>query len=148
MRIQDLTSLTSLNDNDLVVVDDYQSAGVYTTKKITVANLKSELGVNYTKLVCLISQSGTDAPTLTILENNTGATFSAVRQAQGIYQITTLSSVFTANKTLIIANNFAYPYTIDISRTGATNLTIGTYDGVSTSDDVLSNSSLEVRIYN
>ena len=147
MRIQDLTELTSLADTDLVVIDDYQSAGVYTTKKITVANLKSELGVNYTKLVCLISQSGTDAPTLTILENNTGATFSAVRQAQGIYQITTLSSVFTANKTLIIANNFAYPYTIDISRTGATNLTIGTYDGVSTSDDVLLNASLEVRIY-
>ena len=33
MRIQDLTELTSLNDNDLVVVDDYQSAGVYNTKK-------------------------------------------------------------------------------------------------------------------
>ena len=148
MRIQDLTELTSLSDTDLVVIDDYQSAGVYTTKKITVANLKSELGLEYTKLVCLISQSGTDAPTLTILENTTGATFSAVRQTQGVYQITTLSSVFTDNKTLIIANNFAYPYTIDISRTGATNLTIGTYDDVSTSDDVLSNSSLEVRIYN
>ena len=143
MRISDLTALTTATDDSVLVIND----GTPTTKKITVANFKESIGVNYTKLVCLISQSGTNAPTLTILENNTGATFSTVRQATGVYQITTLSSVFTANKTLILANNFAYPYTIDISRTGVTNLTIGTYDGVSTIDDVLSNSSLEVRIY-
>ena len=143
MRISDLTAITTIADNHVLVIND----GTPTTKKITVANLKTALGVNYTKLVVLISQSGTNAPTLTILENTTGATFSTVRQAQGVYQITTLSSVFTANKTLILANNFTYPYTVDISRTGVTNLTIGTYDGVSTSDDVLLNSSLEVRIY-
>ena len=142
-RISDLTALTTATDSMVLVIND----GTPTTKSITVANLKASLGVNYTKLVVLISQSGTNAPTLTILENTTGATFSTVRQAQGVYQITTLSSVFTANKTLILANNFTYPYTVDISRTGVTNLTIGTYDGVSTSDDVLLNSSLEVRIY-
>jgi hypothetical protein len=143
MRISDLTAITTIADDHVLVIND----GTPTTKKITVANLKTALGVNYTKLVVLISQSGTNAPTLTILENTTGATFSTVRQAQGVYQITTLSSVFTVNKTLILANNFTYPYTVDISRTGVTNLTIGTYDGVSTSDDVLLNSSLEVRIY-
>jgi hypothetical protein len=143
MRISDLTAITTVADDHVLVIND----GTPTTKKITVANLKTALGVNYTKLVVLISQSGTNAPTLTILENTTGATFSTVRQAQGVYQITTLSSVFTVNKTLILANNFTYPYTVDISRTGVTNLTIGTYDGVSTSDDVLLNSSLEVRIY-
>jgi hypothetical protein len=142
-RISDLTAITTVADDHVLVIND----GTPTTKKITVANLKASLGVNYTKLVVLISQSGTNAPTLTILENTTGATFSTVRQAQGVYQITTLSSVFTVNKTLILANNFIYPYTVDISRTGVTNLTIGTYDGVSTSDDVLLNSSLEVRIY-
>ena len=142
-RISDLTALTTATDSMVLVIND----GTPTTKSITVANLKASLGVNYTKLVVLISQSGTNAPTLTILENTTGATFSTVRQAQGVYQITTLSSVFTVNKTLILANNFTYPYTVDISRTGVTNLTIGTYDGVSTSDDVLLNSSLEVRIY-
>ena len=142
-RISDLTALTTATDSMVLVIND----GTPTTKSITVANLKASLGVNYTKLVVLISQSGTNAPTLTILENTTGATFSTVRQAQGVYQITTLSSVFTVNKTLILANNFTYPYTVDISRTGVTNLTIGTYDGVSTSDDVLVNSSLEVRIY-
>ena len=142
-KISNLTELTSATDTSEIVIND----GTPTTKKITVANLKASLGVAYTKLVCLISQSGTDAPTLTILENTTGATFDTVRQATGVYQITTLSTVFTADKTLVLANNFRYPYTIDINRTGATNLTIGTYNGVSTSDDVLSNSSLEVRIY-
>lgn len=142
-KISNLTELTTATDTSEIVIND----GTPTTKKITIANLKTSLGVNYTKLVALISQSGTDAPTLTILENTTGATFSAVRQAQGIYQITTLSTVFTANKTLVLANNFRYPYTIDINRTGATTITIGTYNGGSTSDDVLLNSSLEIRIY-
>lgn len=142
-KISNLTELTTATDTSEIVIND----GTPTTKKITIANLKTSLGVNYTKLVCLITQSGTDAPTLTILENTTGATFSTVRQAQGIYQITTLSTVFTANKTLVLANNFRYPYTIDINRTGATTITIGTYNVGSTSDDVLLNSSLEVRIY-
>ena len=142
-KISNLTELTTATDTSEIVIND----GTPTTKKITIANLKTSLGVNYTKLVCLITQSGTDAPTLTILENTTGATFSTVRQAQGIYQITTLSTVFTANKTLVLANNFRYPYTIDINRTGATTITMGTYNGGSTSDDVLLNSSLEIRIY-
>ena len=142
-RISDLTALTTATDSMVLVIND----GTPTTKSITVANLKASLGLSYTKLVCLVSQSGTSSPTLTILENTTGATFTTNRQAQGVYQITSLSSVFTSNKTLIFANNFTYPYTIDISRTGATNLTIGTYDGAGTSDDVLINSTLEVRIY-
>jgi len=143
MKISNLTELTSAADASEIVIND----GTPTTKKITVANLKASLGIAYTKLVCLVSQSGTDAPTLTILENTTGATFSTIRQAQGVYQITTLSSVFTSDKTLVLANNFRYPYTIDVNRTGATNLTIGTYNSGTTRDDVLSNSSLEVRIY-
>jgi len=141
-KISDLTELTSATDASEIVIND----GTPTTKKITVANLKASL-VNYTKLVCLITQSGTNAPTLEILENTTGANFSTIRQAQGVYQIKTFSSVFTSDKTLVLANNFRYPYTIDINRTGVDNITIGTYNGASTSDDVLLNSSLEVRIY-
>jgi hypothetical protein len=142
-RISDLTAITTVADDHVLVIND----GTPTTKKITVANLKTALGVNYTKLVVLISQSGTNAPTLTILENTTGATFSTVRYVAGAYQISASSSIFTADKTLVLANNYRYPYTIDINRTGADNLTIGTYNGASTSDDVLLNSSLEVRIY-
>ena len=147
MRIQDLTDLTTLADTDLIVVDDYQSAGDYTTKKMTVANLKGQLGVNYKEFVCLINQTGTSDPTLTILANTTGATFSTVRQAQGIYQITTLSSVFTSNKTVITSTNYYYPYVIDIQRTGITNITIGTYDGIAATDGVLTNATLIIRIY-
>lgn len=142
-KISDLTAITTIADNHVLVIND----GTPTTKKITVANLKTGLGVKYKKLVGLLTQVGTAAPTLTILENTTGATFTTTRQNVGVYQITTLSSVFTLNKTLVLANNFIYPYTIDIARSGATNITIGTYDGASTSDDVLNASSFEIRIY-
>ena len=142
-KISTLTELTTATDASEIVIND----GTPTTKKITVANLKASLGVAYTKLVCLVSQSGTDAPTLTILENTTGATFSTIRQAEGVYQISSSTTAFTADKTIVLSQNISYPYRIDMYRTGGDKITIGTYDNSGTSDNVLVNSSLEVRIY-
>lgn len=141
-KISDLTAITTIADNHVLVIND----GTPTTKKITVANLKTGLGVNYTKLVALINQSGTNAPTLTILENTTGATFTTFRFNKGTYQISASSSVFTSGKTLLLANNYRYPYVIDINY-GIDTITIGTYNNSGTSDNVLLNASFEVRIY-
>ena len=142
-KISDLTAITTIADNHVLVIND----GTPTTKKITVANLKTGLGVKYKKLVALINQSGTNAPTLTILENTTGATFTTFRFNTGTYQISASSSVFTSGKTLLLANNYRYPYVIDINRNGVDSITIGTYNSSGVSDNVLLNASFEVRIY-
>lgn len=150
MRIQDLTSLTSLNDNDLVVVDDYQSTGVYNTKKITVANLKSELGVNYTKLVCLLSQSGNNAPVLTTLENTTGATITPSRLTTGVYTLTFDTPVFTDfDKVHVKLNSFARPYAFEYRLISSTEIQIETrvlLTDIST-DSALSRTAIEINIY-
>lgn len=151
MRIKDLTDLTTLADTDLVVVDDYQSSGVYTTKKMTVANLKSQLGVNYKELVCLINQTGTSDPTLTILANTTGATFTASRMVQGQYLIQSYiggnsASIFNTNKTIITCTNYRYPYKIDMRVNTTDSILVGTYDSTST-DGILVNATLIIRIY-
>ena len=150
MRIQDLTELTSLADTDLVVVDDYQSAGVYNTKKITVANLKSELGVGYTKLVCLISQSGTDAPTLTILENTTGATITPSRLTTGAYTLTFDTSVFTDfDKVHVGLNNFKRPYAYDYTLISSTEIQFNSWVLLTdvASDSAFNRTAIEIRIY-
>jgi hypothetical protein len=150
MRIQDLTELTSLNDNDLIVVDDYQSAGVYNTKKITVANLKSELVGEYTKLVGLLSQSGTNAPTLTILENTTGATITPSRLTTGTYTLTFDTSVFTDfDKVHVGLNNFKRPYAYDYTLISSTEIQFNSWVLLTdvASDSAFNRTAIEIRIY-
>lgn len=150
MRIQDLTSLTSLNDNDLVVVDDYQSTGVYNTKKITVANLKSELGVNYTKLVCLLSQSGNNAPVLTTLENTTGATITPSRNTVGVYTLTFDTPVFVDfDKVHVKLNNFRRPYAYEYVLISSTEIQFQSWILLTdtASDSAFNRTSIEINIY-
>jgi len=150
MRIQDLTELTSLADNDLVVVDDYQSAGVYNTKKITVANLKSELVGEYTKLVGLLSQSGTNAPTLTMLENTTGATITPSRLTTGTYTLTFDTSVFTDfDKVHVGLNNFKRPYAYDYTLISSTEIQFNSWVLLTdvASDSAFNRTAIEIRIY-
>jgi hypothetical protein len=150
MRIQDLTELTSLADTDLIVVDDYQSAGVYNTKKITVANLKSELGIVYTKLVGLLSQSGTNAPTLTILDNTTGATITPSRDTVGAYTLTFDTPVFTDfNKVHVDLNSFRRPYAFEYSLISSTEIQFQSSVLLTdtASDSGFNNTAIEIRIY-
>jgi hypothetical protein len=150
MRIQDLTELTSLADTDLIVVDDYQSAGVYNTKKITVANLKSELVGGYTKLVGLLTQSGTNAPTLTILENTTGATITPSRLTTGSYTLTFDTAVFTDfDKVHVGLNNFKRPYAYDYILISSTEIQFNSWVLLTdvASDSAFNRTAIEIRIY-
>ena len=111
MRIQDLTEQTTLSDTDVLVINNGS------TKKITVANIKSELGVNSSVLRLNLSQSGTDAPTFTELENTTGANVTASRLTTGTYQIEVDSDLFTtANNVYVMINGYRYPYAISAYR--------------------------------
>jgi hypothetical protein len=145
MRIQDLTEQTTLSDTDVLVINNGS------TKKITVANLKSELGVNSNVLRLNLSQSGTDAPTFTELENTTGANITASRLTTGTYQIEVDSDLFTtANNVYVMINGYRYPYAISAYRISSTIIQVQTWvvstDGAT--DGALNRTSLEVRIYN
>lgn len=60
-------------------------------------------GDGYLKYVALLSQSGTSAPTATVLENTLGGTVVWSRDEVGSYAAT-LSGAFTENKTWCTAN--------------------------------------------
>ena len=145
MRIKDLTEQTTLSDTDVLVINNGS------TKKITVANIKSELGVNSSVLRLNLSQSGTDAPTFTELENTTGANVTASRLTTGTYQIEVDSDLFTtANNVYVMINGYRYPYAISAYRISSTIIQVQTWvvstDGAT--DGALNRTSLEVRIYN
>lgn len=145
-KISNLTELTTATDTSVLVIND----GTPTTKKITVANLKTSLGVNYTKLVGLLTQSGTDAPTLTILENTTNATITTSRLTTGAYTLTFNSAVFNDyDKVHVMINNFKRPYAIDNIIISSTEIQFQSWilltDGAT--DGALNRTSFEIRIY-
>ena len=147
MRIQDLTELTSLADNDLVVVDDYQSAGVYNTKKITVANLKSELGLPSRVLYANLNQSGTDAPTLTILKNTLGITPTTSYNSVGDYTIDFASSTLNSSTIVTLGTSGIYPYTLQASYSNSTTIALKSFRDNVKYDNVFVNIPIKIEIY-
>lgn len=97
-----------------------------------------------------ITQTGTNAPTINIFENTTGATFTTIRFTDGQYRITSNISLWTANTMFItIGNNqtklglfsFVFQYN------NFDKIDLFTYDGINLTDEVLSNTSFEIKIY-
>jgi hypothetical protein len=147
MRIQDLTELTSLADTDLVVVDDYQSSGVYNTKKITVANLKSELGLPSTYLYGFITQTGTDAPTLTILKNTLGITPTTSYNNVGDYTIDFASATLNSSTIVTLGTSGIYPYTLQASYSNSTTIALKSFRDNVKYDNVFVNIPIKIEIY-
>lgn len=102
----------------------------------------------------VLTQSGTDAPVATVLENTLGD-ISFIRGGVGQYQIQS-SGLFTANKTFqaITVNAFiGLSDTIQflMRRTGTSTITIDTYRlstaTVTASDEELTETPIEIRVY-
>lgn len=97
----------------------------------------------------ILNQSGTSAPTATVLENTLGGTPTFSRGGAGDYQMT-LSLAFASAKTHVIINNSA----IDIASTTQAicnppnQIGIETYDDSQTfADDILNDTAIQVFTY-
>ena len=146
MRIQDLTDLTALADTDLIVVDDYQSAGVYNTKKMTVANFKNTLGLPSRYLYANISQTGTSEPTMTVIKNTLGYTPTFTYDGVGDFFMNFNESI-SAIKTILTAGYNRYPYITEFRMSGG-GVKITTYNTSGTpTNNVLINASIKIEIY-
>ena len=102
--------------------------------------------LGYTSLVQLLNQTGTAAPVATEVYNNTGQTFTWSYVSTGVYRITSTGTPFTVNKTVVfintgsINNNRFEPQWSRISDT--------VVEIVSSSDNLCTNGSFEIKIYN
>lgn len=111
----------------------------------------------YSTYQSLVSQTGTSAPTGTVLNNDFGATtFTWARTGTGVYTLTASSAVFTANKTAILMsnpsnflNNFKYTVTSTtvITVQTATLSVISLLLTPGNADVLLSNTMLYVVVY-
>lgn len=97
-----------------------------------------------------ISQVGTSAPTIDIFENTTGATLSTSRTLDGIYRIDSDISLWTTNTMFIIIGNNQIKngdYTFIMQYGTDTRLDLFTYQGATKTDELLGNTSFEIKIY-
>ena len=113
---------------------------------------------NYTRYSALLTQSGTAAPSAASVVNEFGSTtFTLARTSAGLYTITANSAVFTANKTAVILStplsslntlNAVVTSTTVITLTTALSSVIATVLTAVATDGLLTNSLIEIRVYN
>ena len=97
-----------------------------------------------------LSQTGTSAPTIDIFENTTGATLTGFRSNTGEYTLQSDISLWTASTMFItIGNNQGKlgVFTFLLQYGTATRLDLYSYDGTTLTDEVLENTSFEIKIY-
>jgi hypothetical protein len=122
------------------------------TNLVDIVDYVDQEAQGYKVYSALISQSGTSAPTAKVLKNNLGVTFSFSRSSAGNYLITASSDVFTVDKTAVsysintngsFSNSRMYLYSI-----GAQFFTLETYNATTATDGVITDSFIEIRVYN
>jgi hypothetical protein len=96
----------------------------------------------YKVYTALLSQSGTNAPVATVLENTLGGVPTYQRNTQGAYQLT-LSNAFINLKTVLFITDSSASQ-LRIYRSSASVINIE----MSTGDNTLLNNTIEIRVYN
>jgi hypothetical protein len=105
----------------------------------------------YKVLTALVSQTGTNAPTWTVLENTLTELPTLARSSAGVYTINTVGSIFSLTKTILFITHgtTAYGVTHAWGVIGANSIGFNTYDNTNTAADTLmTRESFEIRIYN
>lgn len=121
------------------------TAGTNTTQIATTAFVQAN-SRPYKVYTALLTQTGTDAPVATILENTLGGTIVWSRTSAGLY-VGTLSSAFTSNKTAIF-NSVTSGIILTANPTTSTiQLETRTVGNVN-NDSLLIGTTLEIRVYN
>lgn len=141
-KITELTAVTSLAGTEVMPV--VQSGS---TKKATVDQVKDYVRP-YKVYVAVMSQSGTSAPSATVLENTIGS-IAWTRTASGTYQ-GRLTSAFTSGKVFLCCQVNAISQTgvVDIIRVDADNINLLSTDmSYSAKDDIITDTSIEIRVY-
>jgi len=133
--------------NDYVVGIQANEVKLFSVQELLDLSTSSLPYLNY---VALLTQSGTSAPTATVLENTLGFTPTWVRLGAGLYSIQTAFN--TAKTTVSIQPR----YGVNLVLFGSLNsyLTLGTALSATTSyadgtlgDEFLLNSMIEIRVY-
>jgi hypothetical protein len=135
------------------ITEDAYGAGTFTVTPATTP-VYSSAGVKGERIApkiytALLSQSGTSAPTATVLGTNEIGTIVWTRNSTGNYT-GTLTGAFTANKTWLIAQRGDQTGSFisnTLSWTSANALLLTVQDNAANPSDGFTNMSIEIKVY-
>lgn len=138
-----------------IIVGDGQTLsddGMVVNNLTVTGTINGAVVAPFKKYVALINQSSTNAPTAIVLENTFSEIPTFSRTSTGVYKLELIDS-FTLDKTFIITGSadisagtgdFA---TVIARRFDEDTITLYTYDNFTSSDNMLVNTSIEIRVY-
>ena len=126
-----------------------------TTLDVSIADGVATVNVPYKVYSAILTQTETNAPVATVLENTLGVTMTWSRVSEGNYKVTASSGIFLEAKTWTIINNIniAGISYFDIIRVSNTEIFVysSIYDSGTPpyipADDIINALSLEIRVY-
>ena len=159
-----ILSITDENDNILkyLLPLDYKGESFYGLGKnileTDLVSLGSAEKKPYKVYTALLTQEGSNAPTVVVLENSLGLTFTLNRQNTGLYNILSTNVALPLNKTTVdigpiksTSNINDAKIAITLTQTGTNTIQINTFMALSStwnrSDFCLFNNKLEIRVY-
>jgi hypothetical protein len=126
-----------------------------TTLDVSIADGVATVDLPYKVYSAIITQTETNAPVATVLENTLGVTMTWSRVAEGSYKVTASSGIFLEAKTWTTTNNINISGTtyFDINRGNNTEVFVASsiYDSGTPpyipADGIIAALSLEIRVY-
>lgn len=144
-----------INENGVVEIPNLSGTGTRTVVASSTGQLTAVSNIdyrNYKVYTALLSQTGTNAPVATVLENTLGGVIVWSRDGDVAGHYTgTLTGVFLTDP-FYLTNNFGAanaPINVEIQRINNNSILLWTRIGTSTADGLLNGkTSIEIRVYN
>lgn len=144
VKISQLTAKGSkIATTDRVAIAQDTGGGTFASKYVTGEEL-----FGYKKYTATISQTGTNNPVVTVLENNLSGAIVWTRITDGNYNGALTGAFPTASKTFLLIGQKNDTIT-SLTYADADNVNIGTINPITmlAEDGLLTNTTIEIRIY-
>lgn len=148
-KISQYPTLNNPQEDDILIGTDKNNSDETKNFSIgSIVNLVENGGRPYKSYTALLTQTGTNAPVATVLENTLEATITWSYVGVGQYYATASSAVFTANKTAgILSNSSSTGINAFVNISTTIFNTVTTLSGVASNNELFKN-MVEIRVYN
>lgn len=125
-KFSEFPQATNLTDSDLLLISQYDGVSAYETKYIT-ANLAES--VSKKEFIASIEQTGVSAPTITVIKDDFGDTYSSSYTSVGSYEISGFNGELTGDEEISVnVNNLPLSVFMRTGNVSTTNIYINTSD--------------------
>ena len=150
-KISQYPTLSNPTEDDILIGTDVNNSDETNNFSIgSIISLANETIKPYKVYTALLTQTGTNAPVATVLENTLGVNIVWTRLSTGFYRATPSESIFLENKTFhfVNSNNQGLAFEVASLLDDTDDWRIQVVDSGVVVDSSLQNLPVEIRVYN